>query len=279
LSLTRLRQHGDFLAPPDMHSKIKDSLEALTQIEELTFEIKSSPFEVLITKEPECLDSLVKSKCYLEKKIQTYRRHISVPKAKAANLEDLAQQSDSASATDSTSIKVGNSTINIAIGDLTTQAVSSLLISPLDPMYTDTLLTICLNFKEFSSLILVIFISKQVDVIVVCSTSDILRQKIIAAAGPHVQAAYDAAKSNSHGICATSNGALPCKIILFIPWKADSSDLSTLKPSLNRFISSAIEFGIQRSCTTLGLFLTIVSNSIHDLFIYFQHFQLLVVEN
>jgi hypothetical protein len=125
LSLTRLRQQGDFLAPSDMHEKIKDSLEALTQIDEVKFEIKSSAFEVLITKEPERLLSLVKSKCYLEKKVQTHQTHILVPKARVADLnEDLVQQSDGASASSATTVNIGNSTITIAIGDLTAQAVS-----------------------------------------------------------------------------------------------------------------------------------------------------------
>jgi hypothetical protein len=124
LSLTRLRQQGDFLAPSDMHSKIKDSLEALTQIDEVKFEIKSSAFEVLITKEPERLLSIVKSKCYLEKKVQTHQTYILVPKARVADLEELLQQSDGASASSATTVNIGNSTITIAAGDLTAQAVS-----------------------------------------------------------------------------------------------------------------------------------------------------------
>ena len=124
MSLTRLRQQGDFLAPSDMHSKIKDSLEALTQIDEVKFEITSSAFEVLITKEPERLLSIVKSKCYLEKKVQTQKTPIRVPKARVADLEDLVQQSDGASVSSATTVNIGNSTITIAIGDLTAQAVS-----------------------------------------------------------------------------------------------------------------------------------------------------------
>jgi hypothetical protein len=89
----------------------------------MTFEIRSSAFEALINNEPERLLSLVKSKCYLEKQVQTHRNFISVPKAQVAEPEDLAQQSHTASATNLTSINIGNSTITIAIGDLTAQAV------------------------------------------------------------------------------------------------------------------------------------------------------------
>ncbi|CAF4447014.1 unnamed protein product, partial [Adineta steineri] len=65
-----------------MHTKIRDSLTALIQINEITFEIgNSSAFEVLIEKEPERLISLVRSKCYLEKEIRAYPIDIPVPKA------------------------------------------------------------------------------------------------------------------------------------------------------------------------------------------------------
>ena len=107
-----------------MHLKIKDNLEALVQINETIFEIKSSAFEVLINTEPERLFSLVKSKCYLEKKVRTHRINIPVPTAQVADLEDLAKQSQHANVTNTTRINVGHSTITIAIGDLTTQAVS-----------------------------------------------------------------------------------------------------------------------------------------------------------
>jgi len=125
LTLVRLRQHGEFIAPPDMHSKIRESLEALAQIEERTFEIKDSAFEVLISKEPERLLSIVKSKCYLEKQVKTDRIYIPLPTAQTADPEDLVQQQpQAASTTNSASINIGNSTITIAIGDLTAQAVS-----------------------------------------------------------------------------------------------------------------------------------------------------------
>jgi hypothetical protein len=124
VSVIRLRQNGEFLAPPDLHSKITDNLEALAQIEEMTFEIANSALEVLINTEPELLISLVKSKCYLEKKVHTRQTFISIPKAQVADLEDLEKQARTARTTNSSSINIGQSTITIAIGDLTAQAVS-----------------------------------------------------------------------------------------------------------------------------------------------------------
>ncbi|CAF1511634.1 unnamed protein product [Adineta steineri] len=211
LSLVRLRQHGDFLAPLEMHTKIKDSLNALVQINEITFEIgNSSAFEVLIEKEPERLISLVRSKCYLEKEIRAYPIDIPVPKAQIVDLEDLAKQSQNISVTNITSINVGNSTITIATGDLTTQ---------------------------------------RIDIIVVCLTSEIMRKSVIDKAGPQVQAEYNTLMSNAHQTITTSNGSLPCKRILFLPWQ---SSPATLKPSLSEFISTAITHAVKNQYKTIA---------------------------
>ena len=137
LSLTRLKQQGEFVAPADMHSKIKDSLEALTQIEELSFDIKSSAFEVLISKEPDRLLSIVKSKCFLEKQVAKNLISIDVPTAQTTDPEEQIQppQAAAAPATNSTSISIGNSTISILIGDLTTQAVSAYSLRYMSPNF------------------------------------------------------------------------------------------------------------------------------------------------
>ena len=123
LSLTRLRQNGDFLAPVELHSTIKDSLEALVQIDEHTFDIRSAAFDLLITNEPERLQALVKSKCYLEKQVKTQRKDIFVPKARVADLEEPIPRSPSTASANVTSVRVNNCTISIGIGDLTAQAV------------------------------------------------------------------------------------------------------------------------------------------------------------
>jgi len=88
--------------------------------------------------------------------------------------------------------------------------------------------------------------------IVVSSTSDILRKEIIAKAGPQVQAEYDAIKSTSRHTHETSNGTLPCKSILFLPCKIDPSDPTSLKPSLSTFVSTAIIHASKKGYKTLG---------------------------
>ncbi|CAF4120126.1 unnamed protein product, partial [Rotaria sordida] len=129
ISLNRLRYNCEFIAPLDMHSKIKDSLEILTQIHETSFEIDEPGFETLVSQGLERLLTIVKSKCFLEKTIETRRIHISIPKARIANFNDEIQQIQDTSTTakalsNMTSVNIGHSTVTILIGDLTTQAVS-----------------------------------------------------------------------------------------------------------------------------------------------------------
>lgn len=125
LSLTRLQQSCEFLAPPDMHSKIKDNIQALAQIHETSFDVNEPGFEILVSKETDRLLSLVKSKCYLEKTIDTFSDPIPVPNARIADPDDGITQTHTASALPNiASVNIGNSTITIALGDLITHAVS-----------------------------------------------------------------------------------------------------------------------------------------------------------
>ena len=131
-SLARLRHHCEFLAPVEMHSDIKDKLQALAQLREVSFDIVEPGFEVLISEEPKRLLSLVKSKCFLEKTIETHRDQIPIPKARTTDLLDQMKQSatTTASASPRTSVTIGHSTVTILTGDLTAQAVRiSLLCS------------------------------------------------------------------------------------------------------------------------------------------------------
>ncbi|CAF4850226.1 unnamed protein product, partial [Rotaria socialis] len=92
----------------------------------------------------------------------------------------------------------------------------------------------------------------KVDVVVVCSTSEILCRAIITAAGPQVKAEYSALQADGQQPAATSNGLLPCKKILFIPWRGDRSDLPSLKKTLGKFVSTAIKYAFENGHTSLG---------------------------
>ncbi|CAF0928899.1 unnamed protein product [Adineta ricciae] len=215
VSLTRLQQHGDFLAPIDMHAQIEASLRALTEIDEISFEIQNSAFAILIIQQSEQLISLVKNKCLLQKKSRTQRIEIPIPKARGADLEDLAKQPQQAAAplVTTSSVTIGNSTVTICTGDLTTQTV---------------------------------------DIIVVCSTSEIMRNNIIAQAGAQVQKQYDAMIATKNHTGAASSGALPCKKIIFLPWQPGASNPHILKPSLSTFVTSAIDYAVKNQYKSIA---------------------------
>ncbi len=129
ISLTRLRHNCEFIAPPDLHSTIKEHLQELAKICETSFDVDEPGFDVLVNKEPERLLTLVKSKCFLEKKIETYHDNIPIPKARITDLEDGIKQLQITTTTTSaspniTSVNIGSSTVSISLGTLTSQAVS-----------------------------------------------------------------------------------------------------------------------------------------------------------
>jgi len=129
VSLARLRHNCEFIAPPDLHSTIKEHLQELAKIYDTSFDVNEPGFEVLVTKEPERLITLVKSKCFLEKKIETYHDNIPIPKSRITDLEDGIKQLQTTTTTASaspniTNVNIGSSTVSILLGTLTSQAVS-----------------------------------------------------------------------------------------------------------------------------------------------------------
>ncbi|CAF3561359.1 unnamed protein product [Rotaria sp. Silwood1] len=218
VSLNRLRHHCEFIAPPDMHAKIKDSLEALTQIRDSSFEIDEPGCEALISQESERLLTIVKLKCFLEKTTETRRIHISIPRARAANLDDDIKQAQSTSTIanelpNKTSVNIGHSTVTILTGDLTTQTV---------------------------------------DAIVLCSSSEYLCKKIVDQAGVQIQNEYNLLKASEQFPNTTSGGTLPCKKIFFIPWSPKTHDPADVKSSLSTFVSIAFVLAVSTECKSIA---------------------------
>ncbi|CAF4224636.1 unnamed protein product [Rotaria socialis] len=218
LNLTRLRQNGEFIAPTDIHSEITESLEALAQINENSFEIDEPGFEILVSKEPERLLTIVNSKCYLEKTIESRRIHILIPKARITELSHGIKQSASSSAVakalpTSTSVNVGHSKVTILIGDLAAQAV---------------------------------------DAIVACSSSEYLCKDIVSKAGAQTMNEYIQLKSSKQFPGSTTGGTLSCKEIYFIPWSPDSHDSADVKSSLHSFVSAAYTLAIAKGSKSMA---------------------------
>ena len=123
VSLTRLRRNSEFLAPLNLHTEIKDKIEALARIRRVSFVISSPALDVLLSKEPERLLSLVKSKCYLDKTIESIREPIPIPKARVIDADDAMQSTASGRSNEPFTMNIGPSTVTIMIGDLTQQKV------------------------------------------------------------------------------------------------------------------------------------------------------------
>ncbi|CAF3757348.1 unnamed protein product [Rotaria magnacalcarata] len=95
--------------------------------------------------------------------------------------------------------------------------------------------------------------TQNVDAIIGSSSSDILKEKIIKAAGKQCQSAYNTELENRpHSILiAIPPGALPCKQILFVKWKPDKDD-KILQQSLVDLISIVVQNVISYKFTTFA---------------------------
>ncbi|CAF4399371.1 unnamed protein product [Rotaria socialis] len=95
--------------------------------------------------------------------------------------------------------------------------------------------------------------TENVDAIIGSSSSNILKEKIIKAAGKQSQSAYNTELENHpHSILiAIPPGALPCKQIFFVKWKPDN-DNKILQQSLVDLISIAVQNMISHKFTTLA---------------------------
>ncbi|CAF0950887.1 unnamed protein product [Rotaria sp. Silwood1] len=86
------------------------------------------------------------------------------------------------------------------------------------------------------------------DVIVVCSSSKFLFEKICKAGGKSVLASYKSQlkKSQNSVISVQADGELASKQIYFLSWKADA-DASTLRKSIEKFVSDAFEKAVEEN--------------------------------
>ncbi|CAM4845808.1 unnamed protein product, partial [Rotaria magnacalcarata] len=231
----------------------------------IEFDIDEPGFEVLVNHDSNRLLAIIDSKCQLVKQIIPHPIQIQIPKAKKHYFDDgascsltqenksepvdnpsqdtessqknwflklfqsnkpkvqpstVTQPQNSPSSVQSTSntsntcsVAIGNSKIIVCMGDLTTQAV---------------------------------------DIIVVCSTSTILCNAIISAAGHQVKSIYDQQSLYGSLTFETTGGNLPCKKILFRPWTCDKNQPQNLKQSIDAFITSVIASARGYNLTTIA---------------------------
>ncbi|CAF3560166.1 unnamed protein product [Rotaria sp. Silwood1] len=194
------------------------------------------------------------------------------------------------SATNITSIAIGNSKIIVCTGDLTKQVVDIIVVCSTSGILRDAIISaagqqvktvynqqpsnsilefettggnlpckkivfrpwICNKNQTQNLKPSIITFVQSVDIIVVCSTSGILRDAIISAAGQQVKTVYNQQPSNSILGFETTGGNLPCKKIVFRPWMCNKNQTQNLKPSIITFVQSVISFALHHKLTTIA---------------------------
>ncbi|CAF1477245.1 unnamed protein product, partial [Rotaria sordida] len=108
------------------------------------------------------------------------------------------------------------------------------------------------NMNQNSSLSIYVckgdLITQKTDVIVVCSSSKFLFEKICKAGGKSVLASYKSQfkKSPNSVISVQADGELASKKIYFLSWTADA-DTSILRESIEKFVSDAFEKAVEEN--------------------------------
>ncbi|CAF3433373.1 unnamed protein product [Rotaria socialis] len=92
---------------------------------------------------------------------------------------------------------------------------------------------------------------QKVDVIVVCLSSDILREYVLQAAGSDVRKQYEKGKRTTDQALALWSPVLPCQQILFLPWVPSQHDV-LLEQSIREFIALAIQYVLDQNYTSVA---------------------------
>ncbi|CAF1432607.1 unnamed protein product [Adineta steineri] len=96
-------------------------------------------------------------------------------------------------------------------------------------------------------------ITENVDAIIVCLSSDELKNKILNAAGHSVSLIFASVHQRDiNGCFKASGGLLPCKNIIFVPWKAPAESLDISEQSIRTFIIIALQCAQQHECQTVA---------------------------
>ncbi|CAM4906998.1 unnamed protein product [Rotaria socialis] len=225
----------------------------------IDFDIDEPGFEFLVNQDFHRLLAIVDSKCKLVKQIISHRIQIQIPKAKKHYFDDGAScglsQENTSEPMDNPSQDTQNSQTNWFLklfqsSKPTTQPPNS--PSPVQSLpNTSNIFSVAIGNSKI--IVCTGDLTKQaVDIIVVCSTSTILCNGIISAAGYQVKAIYD--QQSWCGLLAfeTDGGYLPCKKIVFRPWTCDKNQPQNLKQSIDTFITSVIACAREHNLTTIA---------------------------
>ncbi|CAM4776475.1 unnamed protein product [Rotaria magnacalcarata] len=231
----------------------------------IEFDIDEPGFEVLVHHDFYRLLAIIDSKCQLVKQIIPHPIQIQIPKAKKHYFDDGASfglsQENKSEPVDNPSQDTDSPPTNwflklFQLNKPTTQpsTVTQPQNSPLSVQSTSNTSNTCSVAIGNSKIIVCTgnLTTQAVDIIVVCSTSSILCNAIISAAGHQVKSIYDQQSLYGSLTFETTGGNLPCKKILFRPWTCDKNQPQNLKQSIDAFITSVIASARGYNLTTIA---------------------------
>ncbi|CAF4582707.1 unnamed protein product [Rotaria sp. Silwood1] len=248
-----------------IHQEDKQIKKQIVQTFSIAFDVDEPGFEILANRDCNQLLNIVGSKCQLEKQIIYHKIQIQIPKVRADHFNYNTLQSQSQENTSESTNDVNNPSANSNLNwfqrlfqrsKSKTQSSTPVKQQNSTPQVQATSsATNITSIAIGNSKIIVCTgdLTKQaVDIIVVCSTSGILRDAIISAAGQQVKTVYNQQPSNSILEFETTGGNLPCKKIVFRPWICNKNQTQNLKPSIITFVQSVISFALHHKLTTIA---------------------------
>ncbi|CAF4504803.1 unnamed protein product [Rotaria sp. Silwood1] len=248
-----------------IHQEDKQIKKQIVQTFSIAFDVDEPGFEILVNRDCNQLLNIVGSKCQLEKQIIYHKIQIQIPKVRVDHFNHNTLQSQSQENISESTNDVNNPSENSNLNWFlklfqrsTSKTQSSTPVKQQNSTPQVQATSSATNITSIAignSKIIVCTgdLTKQVvDIIVVCSTSGILRDAIISAAGQQVKTVYNQQPSNSILEFETTGGNLPCKKIVFRPWICNKNQTQNLKPSIITFVQSVISFALHHKLTTIA---------------------------
>ncbi len=82
-----------------------------------------------------------------------------------------------------------------------------------------------------------------------CLSSDELKNNVLKTAGHDTSSTFvNTYRRDINGCFVASGGLLPCKNIIFVPWKGPTGSLDMLEQSIRTFVTIALQCAQQHKC-------------------------------
>ncbi|CAF2758721.1 unnamed protein product, partial [Rotaria sp. Silwood2] len=221
----------------------------------IRFDVDEPGFEVLLNNDFNGLLTIIQSKCQLEKQIIHHQIQIQIPKARVNHFDYNASESQSQEDNSKTINSSNEASIDSQLNWLQRlfQWSKPTVTEQQQNSTSPVQLTSSVSIGNSRIIVCTGDLTKQtVDIIVVCSTSTVLSDAIILAAGQQVKSIFN--QQSSYGTLAfeTIGGNLPCQQIVFRPWICDKNQMQNLKPSIATFVQSVFTYALHHNLTTIA---------------------------